>query len=147
MTTSSPPPGTAIADARVHEVADGIYAYIQPDGTWWVNNTGFLVGTTGVISVDACATQARTEAYQAAIRAVTSRPVRLVINTHHHGDHTFGNFLFEGATILAHERVRAEMLGFGLPRSAGVLVSWKLSSSGTGPFTFMPGGILPERRP
>jgi cyclase len=115
VTTSAPPPGTTIADAHAVEVADRIYAYIQPDGTWWVNNTGFLVGRDGVISVDACATQARTEAYLAAIRSVTPQQVRLLINTHHHGDHTFGNYLFERATILAHDRVRAEMLGFGLP--------------------------------
>ncbi|HEX2806933.1 MAG TPA: MBL fold metallo-hydrolase [Kineosporiaceae bacterium] len=121
MTTSAPPPGTAIADASTVEVADGIYAYIQPDGTWWINNTGFLVGRAGVISVDACATQARTEAYLVAIRAVSPQPVRLLINTHHHGDHTFGNYLFDGATIVAHDRVRAEMLGFGLP---GALPFW-----------------------
>ena len=29
---------------EVHEVSAGIYAYVQPDGTWWINNTGFLVG-------------------------------------------------------------------------------------------------------
>ena len=26
------------------EVSDGVFAYIQPDGSWWINNTGFLVG-------------------------------------------------------------------------------------------------------
>jgi len=118
MTTPVPSPGTAIADARTQEVADGVYAYVQPDGTWWINNTGFLVGRSGVISVDACATRARTDAYLAAIAGVTPQPVRLLINTHHHGDHTFGNYRFDGATIMAHDRVRAEMSGFGLPRSS-----------------------------
>jgi len=28
----------------VHQVSDGVYAYIQPDGSWYINNTGFLVG-------------------------------------------------------------------------------------------------------
>ena len=28
---------------RVQEVSDGVFAYIQPDGTWFINNTGFLV--------------------------------------------------------------------------------------------------------
>jgi hypothetical protein len=37
---------------EVCEVSAGIYAYIQPDGTWWINNTGFLVGPQGVISID-----------------------------------------------------------------------------------------------
>jgi hypothetical protein len=33
MTSAVPPPGVSIADARLEEVADGIYAYIQPDGS------------------------------------------------------------------------------------------------------------------
>jgi cyclase len=101
---------------EVREVSPGIYAYIQPDGTWWINNTGFLVGPQGVISIDTCATQRRTQAYQDAIAAVTPAPVRTVINTHHHGDHTFGNCMFPAATIIAHERARAEAIAFGPPR-------------------------------
>ncbi len=102
------------------EVSDGIYAYVQPDGSWWINNTGFLVGRRGVVSVDACATERRTRAYLEAIAAVTDRPVRTLINTHHHGDHTFGNHLFAGATIVGHEGVRAPLLAWGLPRSAPI---------------------------
>ena len=47
MTSAVPPPGVSIADARLEEVSDGIYAYLQPDGSWWINNTGFLVGRRG----------------------------------------------------------------------------------------------------
>ncbi len=101
---------------EVHEVSAGIYAYVQPDGTWWINNTGFLAGPQGVISIDTCSTQRRTEAYRAAIAAVTPDPVRTVVNTHHHGDHTFGNCLFGGAAIVAHERAREEAIAFGPPR-------------------------------
>ena len=93
---------------QVHEVSAGIYAYVQPDGTWWINNTGFLTGPQGVISVDTCSTWRRTQAYLEAIAAVTPDPVRTVVNTHHHGDHTFGNCLFGGAAIVAHERAREE---------------------------------------
>ncbi len=88
---------------EVHEVSTGVYAYVQPDGTWWINNTGFLTGPQGVISIDSCATHRRTRAYQAAIAAVTHAPVRTVVNTHHHGDHTFGNCLFPAAAIVGHE--------------------------------------------
>jgi cyclase len=115
MTSAVPPPGVSIADARLQEVEDGIFAYIQPDGSWWINNTGFLVGRRGVVSVDACSTERRTRAYLDAIASVTDQPVRTLINTHHHGDHTFGNCLFTGATIVAHERCREEMFAFGPP--------------------------------
>jgi cyclase len=101
---------------EVSEVSAGVYAYIQPDGTWWINNTGFLTGPQGVISIDSCATQGRTQAYLDAITAVTPAPVRAVVNTHHHGDHTFGNCLFPAAAIIAHENARTEAIAFGPPR-------------------------------
>jgi cyclase len=106
---------------EVREVSAGIYAYVQPDGTWWINNTGFLVGPQGVISIDSCSTQRRTRAYKDAIAAVTAAPVRTVVNTHHHGDHTFGNCMFPGAAIVGHERARAEAIAFGPP---GDLLFW-----------------------
>ncbi|WP_131739961.1 MBL fold metallo-hydrolase [Actinomadura roseirufa] len=100
---------------HLREVSEGIFAYVQPDGTWWINNTGVLVGARGVTSVDACSTERRTRAYLEAIGSVTSRPVRTLINTHHHGDHTFGNYLFAGATVVGHEGTRAGVLGWGKP--------------------------------
>jgi len=41
---------------EVRQVSEDVYAYLQPDGSWYLNNTGFLVshrGDAGVISVDA----------------------------------------------------------------------------------------------
>lgn len=113
----SPSPATPASPAppaRLEEVSDGVYAYIQPDGSWWVNNTGFLVGEHGVISVDSCATERRTLAYREAIRSVTDRPITTLINTHHHGDHTFGNFAFPEATVVGHEQTREMVLAEGI---------------------------------
>ncbi|GGW32031.1 MBL fold metallo-hydrolase [Streptomyces lucensis JCM 4490] len=107
-----------LAPPRVEEVGEDVFAYIQPDGGWWINNTGFLVGGRGVISVDACSTVRRTRAYLDAIATVTPQPVRTLINTHHHGDHTFGNHLFDRATIVGHEATRAGVLAWGEPKSA-----------------------------
>lgn len=104
-----------MASGRVVEVAERVFAYVQADGGWFVNNTGFMVGRTGVVSVDTCATVDRTEAYLRAIGGVTDRPVRTLVNTHHHGDHTYGNFLLPGATIVGHERVREALLAWGRP--------------------------------
>jgi cyclase len=111
---------------RVQEVSDRVFAYIQPDGTWFINNTGFLVGAAGVTSVDACSTERRTRAYLEAIAETSPQPVRTLINTHHHGDHTHGNYLFGGATIVAHERCREEVLAAGLPYFPGIFadVDW-----------------------
>lgn len=102
------------------EVSEGVYAYVQPDGSWYLNNAGFLTGPRGVISIDASSTRRRTQAYLDAIAKVSARPVRTLVNTHHHGDHTFGNCLFSGATIVAHERCREEVLAFGPPANTGI---------------------------
>ncbi|WP_031464980.1 MBL fold metallo-hydrolase [Sciscionella sediminilitoris] len=101
---------------RLQEVSADIYAYVQPDGTWWINNTGFAVGPQGVAAFDSCSTERRTRALLETIASVTSAPVRTLVNTHHHGDHTFGNALFPQATIVAHERTRAEAIAFGPAR-------------------------------
>jgi cyclase len=106
----------------LREVSDGIHAYLQPDGSWWINNAGLLVGRGGAVSIDSCATERRTRAYLDAIAAVTDKPVRTLINTHHHGDHTHGNWLFAqaGATIVGHERTRQEILATGRPNYPGI---------------------------
>jgi cyclase len=109
---SSGEPGVGLRGGTptVQEVGDGLFAYVQPDGSWMVNNTGFLVGPDGVTSVDTCSTELRTRTYLEAVAAVTPLPVRTLVNTHHHPDHTTGNGLLPGATIVAHEDARAEML-------------------------------------
>ena len=105
---------------EVTQISEGIYAYLQPDGSWYLNNTGFLVDRTGVISVDAPSTERRTRAYLDAIASVTHAPVRTLVNTHHHGDHTHGNYLLSGATIAGHERCREAILGMLIPPPSGV---------------------------
>ncbi|MGW2317447.1 MBL fold metallo-hydrolase [Streptomyces sp. NPDC001680] len=102
------------------EIGDGVYAYVQPDGSWFLNNTGFITGRQSVIGIDTCATERRTRAFLDAISTVTRQPVRTLVNTHHHADHTFGNFLLPGATVVGHERTRAEVMAFGRPGNRGV---------------------------
>jgi len=98
-----PPPSTV-------EVADGVFAYVQPDGSWWINNTGFVVGADSVVAVDACSTERRTRGFLDAIARVTGAPVRTLVNTHHHGDHTNGNCLFGPVTIVSHADARSGVL-------------------------------------
>jgi cyclase len=111
-------PGTLEPELR--QVCEGVYAYLQPDGSWFLNNTGFLVSSTGVISVDATSTERRTRAYLDAIASVTSSPVRTLVNTHHHGDHTHGNYLMSGATIVGHERCREAIQNSAIPPPPGI---------------------------
>jgi cyclase len=109
-----------IGPPRVEEVSGGIYAYVQPDGSWFLNNTGFLVGRQGVVSIDTTSTERRTRAYLEAIARVTVRPVRTLVNTHHHGDHTHGNCLLPLATIVGHPLCREEVMKSPFPPFPGV---------------------------
>ena len=97
----------------LEEISEGIYSYVQPDGTWFINNCGFVVAPDQVVVIDTTSTEARTKAFIDAIRSVTDRPVLTVVNTHHHGDHTHGNYLFDRATVVAHRKCREVMMGAG----------------------------------
>jgi cyclase len=115
-----------LGPAQLVEVADRVFAYIQPDGSWFINNTGFVAGRTSVISIDACSTERRTRAYLGQIAAVTPVPVSTLVNTHHHGDHTYGNSLFGAVTIVGHEKCRAAIIAGGPPGNSGLFdpVDW-----------------------
>jgi len=112
--------------AWVSEVADKVYAYIQPDGSWWINNTGFISGKRTVVSIDTCSTERRTRAYLAMVEEIAGHLPRTLVNTHHHGDHTNGNCLLPFATVIGHELCREEILRTGIMRTDGLFepVDW-----------------------
>ncbi|MFF9621180.1 MBL fold metallo-hydrolase [Streptomyces griseosporeus] len=95
---------------RVEEVADRVFAHIQPDGGWCLSNSGILAGRRGTALVDSAATEARARALRAAALAHGPGEPRTVLTTHHHGDHTFGNAVAAPhATVIGHELARTEM--------------------------------------
>ncbi|WP_214404372.1 MBL fold metallo-hydrolase [Pseudonocardia lacus] len=100
---------------RLEDLGGGLYAYVQPDGSWMINNTGVLVGSGGVVAVDSSSTERRTRAFADGVAALGRGPVHTLVNTHSHPDHVAGNGWFPGATIVAHERTRAALVG---PRPA-----------------------------
>jgi len=105
-------PDSTTTAARLHEVVDGVYAWVQPDGTWWVNNAGAISGAEGTVIIDTCATELRTRRFLAAVRAATAdAPIRIAANTHEHGDHTYGNSVLPADTaLIGHEHMRTRLL-------------------------------------
>ncbi|MEO5858550.1 MAG: MBL fold metallo-hydrolase [Pyrinomonadaceae bacterium] len=83
----------------VQKVADGVYAVIrrEPASFWFNANNVFIVGKNNVIVVDANLTAAYTKEVIAALREITDKPVRYVINTHWHEDHIIGNRAYREA--------------------------------------------------
>lgn len=99
------------------ELATGVYGFIQPDGSWMINNTGLIVGADrSAVLVDTSSTESRTRAFLAHVAEHSStRPPVALINTHHHPDHTFGNCLVPAlTTVIAHDLCRAEAYAAGL---------------------------------
>jgi cyclase len=93
----------------VRQLAPNVYAYIQAKATWYWSNAGFIVGKDYVMVVDSLATVGLTRRFRDEIRKITDEPIRYLINTHHHGDHVWGNHVFAGATIISHDRCRREV--------------------------------------
>src|SRR5260370_1559399 len=95
-------------DFTVKKLAEGIYAAVSPDRSKAGSNAGFVVGDNGSIVIHTYKDVGPARDLLAEIRKVTNLPVRFVVNTHYHLDHTGGNAVFAeaGATILAHRNVR-----------------------------------------
>ncbi|MFC5289759.1 MBL fold metallo-hydrolase [Actinokineospora guangxiensis] len=104
--------GAALDEAALVEIADGVHAWVQPDGTWWINNAGVVHGRDGVALIDTCATRRRTERFLAAVRAVAgAATIRYAVNTHLHGDHCYGNALLPAeTTVIGHAKTREGLL-------------------------------------
>jgi glyoxylase-like metal-dependent hydrolase (beta-lactamase superfamily II) len=93
-----------IPDITTQEVVPGIYMLIGMGG-----NMGLSVGDATFLIDDQYAPI--NQKIKAAVAALTDQPVKFVLNTHHHADHTGGNEAFgkTGAVIVAHDNVRTRM--------------------------------------
>ena len=96
------------ADFTVKKIGDGVYAAISGDGSKSGSNAGFVVGSNGVVVIDTFVSPGPAKDLLAEIRKITNLPIRFVVNTHYHLDHTGGNAVFSeaGATILAQRNLR-----------------------------------------
>ncbi|GAA1695254.1 MBL fold metallo-hydrolase [Fodinicola feengrottensis] len=105
-----------VPDPEMQKIGDGVYAYVQPDGGWMLNNTGVVVAEDGGhVLVDTTSTEARNRALLAAVDRLHSGPPQALVNTHHHGDHTFGNWLMPAETpIMGHLLCREDLVHSGL---------------------------------
>ena len=104
----------------VHEVADGVFAYLQPDGSWGWSNAGLVVGDDGSLLVDTLFDLRLTRQMLDALAPVAGR-IGTVVNTHANGDHCWGNELVGDARIVA-SRACAEEFGAPPPEALVALV-------------------------
>jgi len=105
----------AHAESGLQRVSEHVYSYLDVQDASPANsfgaNAGIIVSESGVVVVDTLVSTLEAQRFLRDIRAITDKPVRFVINTHYHLDHSFGNKVFSdlGATIIAQANCAAEM--------------------------------------
>lgn len=107
-------------ETGMRQMAPDVYAYFQAEGSWFLSNAGLIVGSDYSIVIDSLGTVGLTQSMLDEVKKVTDKPVRYLVNTHHHGDHIYGNHLFDGATIVSHPYCRQEILRAGTPDPASL---------------------------
>jgi cyclase len=94
----------------LHEVADGVHAWLLPDGGWGLSNAGLVRSGNESVLVDTLFDLDLTGEMLAAMRALTdTAPIGTVVNTHANGDHCYGNSLLPNADIVASAATAKEM--------------------------------------
>ena len=96
-------------DSGLQKLTPDLYTYLLYNGTWGLANTTFLVGKESVLLVDTLMYGSIIQPFLKKFRETTNKPVRYLVNTHSHGDHTNGNEDFKSSTIISHVNCFNEM--------------------------------------
>jgi cyclase len=100
-------PATAALPFVLTQVGPGVYAAIDGPEHKAGSNAGFVIGDDGVLVVDSFFNVDAARALVGEIHRLTPKPIRFVVNTHYHVDHTGGDQALRdaGAIIIAHKNV------------------------------------------
>jgi glyoxylase-like metal-dependent hydrolase (beta-lactamase superfamily II) len=95
---------------RFEKVADGVY-YATASGTMNVGaNSPIVVNDDEALVIDSEITPAAARALVADLKAITNKPLRYVVDSHYHYDHTFGNQIFASdVQVIGHDNTRKRM--------------------------------------
>lgn len=114
------PSQTSPYSFELQQIADGVYVAVRKEhpGLMFNANSVFVVTDEDVVVVDTNITPSSAAELLAALRKVTSKPVRFVVNTHFHDDHVMGNQVFAeafpGVQFVAHATTREDMTTDGV---------------------------------
>lgn len=105
----------------VHDIGNGVYGYVQPDGTWGWSNAGLVSSYGETLLVDTLMSVPLTRTMlDEFARVPGGERIDSVVNTHANPDHFFGNGLVADAEIISTEKTREEMSQFSAPMLAGL---------------------------
>jgi glyoxylase-like metal-dependent hydrolase (beta-lactamase superfamily II) len=119
QTAATPPVGPDWSKAEVKTIDLGHRTYMLSNGI--SGNVTIAVGDDGIIMVDGQHAPMH-DKLKAAIAQLSPQPIRFLVNTHHHGDHTGGNVAFakDGAAVVAHENVKKHLAEGNVSNLTGV---------------------------
>jgi glyoxylase-like metal-dependent hydrolase (beta-lactamase superfamily II) len=96
----------------LHEIGNGHWAYLQPNGSWGWSNAGLVTDGEAALLVDTLFDEQLTAAMLDEMKSSTgfgSADIATLVNTHANGDHTYGNRLLAHAEIIASKSGAEEM--------------------------------------
>lgn len=99
---------TSLPSRTLHELADGVWVWLQPGGETGVSNAGVIADDDGLTIVDTLMVRSQWEPFATAVEAL-DRPVKRVVLTHAHVDHVGGTTKFRNAAVYA-TTVTSELL-------------------------------------
>jgi cyclase len=94
-----------------HKVKDGIYVY-APDQT--TTTCSMVVTQEGVVMIDSCNNPLDSRKMLAAVKKVTDKPIRFLIDTEVHNDHTWNHYVFSPPAVVINHEGAAEGMKKGL---------------------------------
>ena len=106
----------------VHDIGNGVYGYVQPDGTWGWSNAGLIASAGETLLVDTLMSVPLTREMLDTFKARVPEAAKIdrLVNTHANPDHFFGNGLVADAEIIGTVEAREEMAGFNPKMLAGL---------------------------
>ena len=111
----------------LHELGDGLYGYLQPDGGWGWSNAGLVTAGGTSLLVDTLYDLRLTREMLHAMAPVTAdHPIDAAMNTHANPDHCFGNELLPQSTEIYSSRATAEEMGELSPRQLNAITQAEL---------------------
>lgn len=102
---------TSTFEKGLTDIGNGVFAYLQPNGSWGWSNAGLIISQNQSMLVDTLYTLALTQEMLDSIgRSVPSaKTIDILVNSHADGDHTYGNQLVSGARIIATQAAAEDM--------------------------------------
>ncbi|WP_339951499.1 MBL fold metallo-hydrolase [uncultured Albimonas sp.] len=111
----------------VEPLGEGLFAWVQGDGSWGWSNAGLVVSEGETLLIDTLFTAGLTRDMLEGFRRAAPQAARIdtLLNTHANGDHTFGNHLVEGARIVASAAAAREMAERTPEQAAASFADWR----------------------